>query len=241
MRTELPSGTAVELARPAGTPTRGLVLSPDIGGLRPLFDQLCHRLSTEHGWAVAAVEPWPGQKHLTIEERLAAVGSLDDDRLLADCESAADLLAVAPVAVLGFCMGGMVALKAAATGRFDKAVSFYGMVHLPEHWQSTTMGDPLARYRDSEVRAPVLHLSGSEDPWVTQPDLDDLASQVKRLFAVKDRTHGFPARTYPKVFVGADAVSALIRAGIAADEDHAGQLLLGDRQHELVAVCSHLE
>ena len=36
---------------------RGLVLSPDIAGLRPLFDDLCAQLSEEHGWAVIAPEP----------------------------------------------------------------------------------------------------------------------------------------------------------------------------------------
>ena len=40
MRIELPSGTPAELARPDGEPVRGLVLVPDIGGLRPLFDDL---------------------------------------------------------------------------------------------------------------------------------------------------------------------------------------------------------
>ena len=39
---------------------------------------------------------------------------------------------VSEVSVLGFCMGGMYALKAAATDRFDRAVSFYGMVRVPE-------------------------------------------------------------------------------------------------------------
>ncbi len=207
MRVQLPSGTAVELASPDGPSKRGLVLSPDIGGLRPLFDELCERLSTEHGWAVAAVEPWPGREQLTLEERLASVGSLDDDRLLADCAAAADLLDVAPVAVLGFCMGGMVALKAAATGRFDKAVSFYGMIHLPEHWQSATMGDPLAHYLDSALRAPVLHLSGSDDRWVPQPDVEDLAA-VAETVRYDGADHGFVHDPGRPAYRGDDAADA---------------------------------
>jgi carboxymethylenebutenolidase len=174
MRIELPSGTPAELARPAGEPVRGLVLVPDIGGLRPLFDDLCARLADEHRWAVVAPEPWPGREQLPLEERLSSVGSLDDRRLLGDCTAAADVLGVEPVAVLGFCMGGMVSLKAAATGRFDRAVSFYGMVRLPEAWQSTTMAEPLDVLGGAKDPAPILHLCGTRDPYVPVADLDTL-------------------------------------------------------------------
>ena len=44
-------------ARPDGMPTAGLVLHPDIGGLRPLFEDMARRLAT-HGLAVCAFEPF---------------------------------------------------------------------------------------------------------------------------------------------------------------------------------------
>ncbi len=94
---------------------------PDIGGLRPLFDDLVAKLATENGWAVAAVEPFPGREQMTLEERMDAMAALDDDRQLADIVAAADLLDVEPVGVIGFCMGGMYTMKAASTGRFDRA------------------------------------------------------------------------------------------------------------------------
>jgi dienelactone hydrolase len=55
MRDHLPSGRPVELARPSDgrAPTRGLVVLPDIGGLRPVFDAHVARLADEQGWAVA--------------------------------------------------------------------------------------------------------------------------------------------------------------------------------------------
>ena len=124
MRSTLASGTPVELARPADgrAADRGLVLIPDIFGLRPLFDEHAQRIADEQGWAVAAVEPWPGREDLTIEERLAQVGTIDDSAILGDLAAAADLLEVEPVGVMGFCMGGMFTLKAAGTGRFHRAV-----------------------------------------------------------------------------------------------------------------------
>ena len=39
------------------------------------------------------------------------------------------------VHVIGFCMGGMQTLKAAATGRFARAVAFYGMIRVPADWR----------------------------------------------------------------------------------------------------------
>ena len=139
MRTTLRSGTPVEICRPVDgrPPTRGLVLIPDIMGLRPLFDAHAQRLADDQGWAVAAVEPWPGREELTVEERLAAVNTIDDAAFLADLIDAADALEVEPVGISGFCMGGMFTFKAAASGRFHRAVGFYGMLRVPEHWRGS--------------------------------------------------------------------------------------------------------
>src|SRR3954471_16716412 len=113
MRIQLPSGTPAELALPipdlgSQHPARGLVLAPDIMGLRPLFDSLCARLAADHNWAICAPEPFPGQEHLTIEERQAAMANLNDERQIGDLLAAADVLrertGVDKVAVLGFCM-----------------------------------------------------------------------------------------------------------------------------------------
>ncbi len=191
MRIELPSGTPAELARPDAGAVRGLVLVPDIGGLRPLFDDLVARLAEEHRWAVVAPEPWPGREQLTLEERLASVGTLDDRRLLDDCTTAADQLEVEPVAILGFCMGGMVSLKAAATGRFDRAVSFYGMIRLPDEWRSSTMAEPLDVLGGAPKQIPILHLSGTRDPYVPAADSDDLEQRGAEVVRYPGADHGF--------------------------------------------------
>src|SRR3954468_11244521 len=67
-------------ARPDGMPKAGVVLHPDIGGLRPLFSDMARRLAT-HGLAVCAFEPWatiPEVELSTIEQRFAHVKDLDD-------------------------------------------------------------------------------------------------------------------------------------------------------------------
>ena len=65
--------------------------------------------------------------------------------------------------MLGFCMGGMYALKAAATGRFDRAVAFYGMIRVPEGWRGpTTLAEPLDTAADV---CPTLAIFGGADPF----------------------------------------------------------------------------
>ena len=191
MRITLPSGTPAELGRPPqGEPTRGLVLLPDIGGLRPLFDDHVARLAGELGWAVCAPEPFPGQEELTLEERLASAGELSDERVLGDAVAAADATGCGAVGICGFCMGGMYALKATATGRFDRAVSFYGMIHVPEQWRSPTQGDPLEAVTQA-VATPTMAVIGTEDHFTPPADVDELEAAGAVVVRYKGAEHGF--------------------------------------------------
>lgn len=192
MRIELPSGTTAVLATPSdgSTPVRGVVLIPDIGGLRPLFDDLCQRLADDHTWAVCAPEPWPGRETMPLPERLESVGSILDSDMLGDLEAAADATGADPVAVIGFCMGGMYAMKAAGTGRFDRACPFYGMVRVPDHWQGDEQGEPLAAVT-ADGAAPVLGFFGTADPWTPSADLDALEAAGAEVVRYAGADHGF--------------------------------------------------
>jgi carboxymethylenebutenolidase len=191
MRMTLPSGTPAEIARPEGAPTRGLVVLPDIGGLRPLFDDMVARLARDQGWVVCAVELWPGRDDLpTLADRLSAGGSLDDGRVLDDAVAAADATGVEPVGVLGFCMGGMYALKAAGTGRFSRAVSFYGMGRVPDMWASPTQGEPLEALAKPGA-CPVLEIAGTADQWVPAADLEALEAVGVEVVRYEGADHGF--------------------------------------------------
>lgn len=205
----LPSGTAAYLATPSDgrPPTLGAVLIPDIGGLRPLFSDLCQQLADDHGWSVCAPEPWPGREHLTIEERLAAVGTLDDAAVLADLEAAADATGAETVGVLGFCMGGMYTFKAAGTGRFHRAAAFYGMIRIPEQWQSDTQGEPLDAVT-ADGAAPVLAIIGTSDQWTPAEDVDDLEKAGAEVVRYAGADHGFvhdPSRPAHRADYAADA------------------------------------
>ncbi len=187
-------------ARPDGMPRAGVVLHPDVGGLRPLFEDMARRLAT-HGLAVCVMEPFaslPESARASVETRLANVRDLVDSQQMDVLGAAADLLVVeddvSSVSILGFCMGGHYAFKAAALDRFDAAVSFYGMLRTPEAWSG-----PGHRIEPLDVAAqmvPTLAFFGSNDPWTPAADIDALrAAWAGRtdceIEVVQDAEHGF--------------------------------------------------
>jgi carboxymethylenebutenolidase len=192
MRISFPSGCTAELAAPSDDrePARGLVVIPDIGGLRPLFDDLCQRLADENGWAVCAPEPWPGRESMPLDERLVSVGSIDDDLLLADVHAAADACKTDLVNVIGFCMGGMFTLKAAGTGRFHRAAAFYGMIRLPEQWRGDKQREPLEYIARAE-RCPTMAIIGTADTWTPPDDVEALEAAGVTVVRYDGAEHGF--------------------------------------------------
>jgi len=179
-------------ARPDGMPTAGLVLHPDVGGLRPLYEDMARRLAT-HGLAVCAIEPYAGQPEsvrASTESRLEHVKDLDD--------AAADLLVVeddvSRVSVLGFCLGGHYVFKAASVDRFDAAVSFYGMVRTPEAWNGP--GHRIEPLSVAAQMAPMLAFFGSNDPWTPPADIEALRTAWSgrtdcEIVVVEGAEHGF--------------------------------------------------
>jgi carboxymethylenebutenolidase len=211
-------GAAVDAihARPDGLPIAGIVLHPDIMGLRPLFDDLCRRLAS-HGFAVCAPEPFAraaADQMTEVEARMAHVRALDDEVQIGDLEAAADYLVihddVREVSVIGFCMGGMQVLKAAATDRFDKAVAFYGMIRVPDDWQGPKIRQPLDTARDV---CPTLAIFGGVDGYTPAADIDALrAAWADRpdceIVVYPEADHGFvhaPERPTHRADDAADA------------------------------------
>jgi carboxymethylenebutenolidase len=217
MRIDLPSGTAAELALPEGTASRGLVIIPDIYGLRPLFDDLTARLAREHPWAVCAIEPFPGQRLETIEDRFDAMPLLQDGRLVGDAQAAAAALTqragVGRVAVMGFCMGGMFALKAVASGYFDRAVSFYGMIRIPLMWRGAGLAEPLATLGEAAPR-PILAIIGDKDPYTPREDVAALRALGSHVAVVSypEAEHGFVHDPERPAHRPGDAADAWTRA-----------------------------
>jgi carboxymethylenebutenolidase len=187
-------------ARPDGMPVAGVVLHPDMGGLRPLFEDMASRLAT-HGLAVVTFEQFASQPEsvrASVEQRMANVGELQDEQQLEIFSAAADLLVVqddvARVSIIGFCMGGHYVFKAASTDRFDAAVAFYGMLRTPEGW-----GGGARRIEPLEVAAqmvPTLAFFGTADPWTPAADIEALRQAWSgrgdcEIVIVEGAEHGF--------------------------------------------------
>src|SRR5215831_15467213 len=185
MRIQLSTGTSAELALPWGKPRRGVVLSPHIEGLRPLFAEMAERLAKEHQWAVCVPEPYPGRENLSVDERFDA--PYYDSQVIGDLVAAADHVqnsGVSGVAVMGFCIGGMAAMKAVATRRFDRAVSIYGMIRVPKPWIGTDNIEPLEALRRNPDR-PVLAIIAGDDRWTPDADVATLKTLAKQVTVVE--------------------------------------------------------
>jgi carboxymethylenebutenolidase len=167
------------------------VVVTDIGGLRPLFEDMAQRLADENGWAVCAFDVWGGRDDLpTLPDRLAKAGELEDGRVLGDADAAADATGAAEVAITGFCIGGMYTYKAAGTGRFVRAAAFYGMARVPEQWRSATQGEPLDAL-SSPNRCPTLAILGGQDDWVPPEHAAALEAAGVEVALFPDADHAF--------------------------------------------------
>ena len=187
-------------ARPASEPEAGVVVHPDMMGVRDLFEDLCRRLAT-HGFAVACAEPFahfgPDVRGGDATARMAHMKDMDDDVQLGDLASAADFLretdGVDRVSIIGFCMGGMYTLKAAASGVFGRAVAFYGMIRVPDDWRGPRQRDAL----DTAAQVcPTLAIFGGKDPWVPPDDVEALRAVWRdrddcEIVVYPDADHGF--------------------------------------------------
>jgi carboxymethylenebutenolidase len=209
VRITLPTGTPAELCRPDDEieARLGVVLFPDIMGLRGLFDEMCARLAAEQGWVVCIPEPFPGREDLAVDQRQAAVKTLDDDELRADALAAADATGCERVVAAGFCMGGMLAFKAAGSGRFARAAGFYGMIRLPEAWEGARLGQPIDALGSPE-RCPTLAVVGTADPYTPPEDVAAAEALGVHVVRYEGADHGFvhdPSRPTHRPDDAADA------------------------------------
>lgn len=211
MRIVLPSGTPAEIDR-RGIAERGLVVAPDIFGLRPLFDDFVARIAAEWNVPVVAVEPFPGRDlGPEVELRFAAVPTLRDDDHLRDLHEAADALGTPIVGLIGFCMGGMYCFKSAVSDRFARIASFYGMIRVPPAWGSDGHREPLQCLRSGHADR-VLAVVGGRDPYTPTDDVEALRAAGVTVREYPDAEHGFAHDASRPAHRAADAADAFAAA-----------------------------
>ena len=211
MRITLPSGTQAEIVH-HDSPSMGLVIAPDIFGLRPLYDDMVEKFSREWGMSVCAVEPFPGYDlGAEIEPRVAALPTLNDETHLRDLLEAADVLGTPTVGLIGFCMGGMYCFKAARSERFVRIASFYGMITVPEAWRSRTQGEPLGMLISGYAEN-VLAILGEKDHYTPLSDIDQLRSTGAQVVVYPEAEHAFAHDASRPAHRADDAADAFARA-----------------------------
>lgn len=192
MEVELSTGILADL-HPAMSAARGVVLITDLQGRRPLFDRLAATLSHSHRWNVIVVDPFARleAEGEVLSDRDGSVGQLSDDDIVADLVEAANRLEVEPVAVIGFSLGGMYAYKAAASVRFDRVVSFYGMPRLPARWRGPAQWEPISLLKHVDDRANILAVVGTDDIYVSGADVQDLIEMGVQVQRYRGARHNF--------------------------------------------------
>jgi dienelactone hydrolase len=212
MRITLPSGTTAEIDTSVTDPVMGVVVTPDIFGLRPLFDDFVARLAREWHVAAIAVDPFPGRElPMDVEPRFAAMSNVDDDVHLRDLEEAADALKCARVGLIGFCMGGMYCHKAARSDRFARIASFYGMIHVPSGWVGPKQAEPLDVLKRGHADR-VLAIIGEKDPYTPADQVEELRQVGVKVVSYPDAEHGFAHDAARPAHRSEDAADAFARA-----------------------------
>lgn len=206
---------------PTNEPAAGIVLVHDIHGPNAFYQDMTARLA-EQGYLVALPDLFAWLEPLandTREAKLARADALDFDRCLEDMLATIrwlrdDPRAAGLVGVIGFCMGGTLAMLAAGfIGGPDAAVSFYGFPAGRASWPKRPIDEA------ASVQAPLLLIVGDQDHGVGMDNMAryeealDAANKDYESITYQGVGHAFmtfdpEAETYPQA---ADAWAATLQ------------------------------
>jgi carboxymethylenebutenolidase len=179
------AGTPVFVVTPEGEPRGGVVVVQEAFGVNGHIESICRRLAAE-GYAAAAPHvfwregdptfPYDG----AFDKLMPVMGALTADGLRADVDAAlAELadrgLGTRRCAIIGFCMGGSVALAIATEQDLGAAVSFYG-----GGVSNGRFGFPALAELASGLRAPWLGLYGDQDQGIPVDDVEALRAAAAK-------------------------------------------------------------
>lgn len=187
-------------ARPAEA-RGGVVVLQEAFGLTSHIRSICDRLAAAGYHAVAPAlyhrEGAPVVDYSRMDQAQPLMATLRADELEADIASSAAYLndagfRPAQVAVLGFCLGGSVALYAATVLDFGAAVTFYGGGVSAGRFEMPPLKD-----LGPAIRCPWLGLFGAQDHTIPPEDVEALRAAVAKspadtdLVCYPEAGHGF--------------------------------------------------
>lgn len=160
------------LAVPEAGQGPGVIVLQEWWGLVPHIQSVADRFAAA-GYVALAPDLYSGESTTSPDEAGRKMMALNIDKTAQDLESAVQFLAhhdavTGPkVGVVGFCMGGQLALLAGTlSDRIGAVVDFYG-IH------------PNVTPDFAQLRAPVLGLFGEQDSFVPPEAVETLVATVK--------------------------------------------------------------
>lgn len=176
--------TPAFLARPkAAGPYPGVVVIQEWWGLLPHIKEVATRFARA-GFVALAPDLYYGAAATEPDEARKLAMALDRERAVRDIDAAARYLLsledVAPpkVGVVGWCMGGALALSTAAySDRVGATVAFYGR--------------PLSEEDTARIQAPVLGLYGEADTGIPVPAVKEF-EQALAAHGIPHEIHIYP-------------------------------------------------
>lgn len=206
------------LAEPSGRPRGGIVVLMEIFGLTPHLRGLCDAFARDGYRTIAPaifdrVEPGAVLPYTPdgLQRALAIKGKHGDwAKMLLDTKAARDAVADAgKIACVGYCFGGSIAWLAAANGRFDAVVSYYG--------------GEMTEFLDIEPRCPVVCHVGTADHHLTMDKVARVQAAHPRLpiHFYEGAGHGFNCESQTQRYDAAAAELARQRT-IAFLQRHIG-------------------
>jgi carboxymethylenebutenolidase len=165
-------------------PHPGLLVAQHAGGVDAQIQDTVHRLFRE-GYVVAAPELFHRQP--VDMDPGKRTGALLDKEIIADLNATIAHLktlgtAVAPLGIVGFCMGGRVSyLAASAISGLKAAAMFYGGNTFK------ALGDgPSPFARSADIQCPIIGFSGADDANPSPDDMKKIDTELTRLNKVHE-------------------------------------------------------
>ena len=195
------------LATPEQGSGPGVIVIQEWSGLVDHIKDVCDRFAAE-GFVALAPDLYHGKSTKSPDEAGKLMMAMRIDEAERDLSAAVEYLATQDsttsekLGVVGFCMGGALALYTATkNSKIGACVVFYG-------------GHPKVKPDLPNLHAPVLSISGDKDRSVTPDVVHDLERQLKNLGKqievkiYKDADHAFFNDTRPRVYNAEAAADA---------------------------------
>jgi carboxymethylenebutenolidase len=171
--------TPLSIHHPEHTTIGGVVVVQEAFGVTDHIEDVCRRLAAV-GWLAVAPHMFhrtgdPVLPHDDFSQVMPHMSALTADGILADVDAALAYIEGAgfrtdTAGIVGFCMGGSVALATAAERQIGAAVTFYG-----GGVAKGRFGFPPLVELAPRLRAPWLGLFGDEDPSIPVAEVEQLA------------------------------------------------------------------